>query len=109
MALPYVGTRRIGRSAVTPVRCSRFIDLIDGEEPWRALIGRADRPEKLISHGAARVPALGHLGHMDVGVEVIEDNEVRLRRVHRGIDAQKIDGVGSSHDGTGLGHPSVQQ
>ena len=55
------------------VRRPRLIDLVDGEELWRPLIGGSDLVEKLISDGAERMSALGHLGHVDVRVEVIED------------------------------------
>ena len=92
-----------------PVRRPRLVDLVDREEPWRPLIRGSDLAEKLIPDGAPRGTAMGHLGHMDVRVEVIEDIEIRLRRISRGVDAQKVDRVGRVQGGPGLRDAAVQQ
>jgi hypothetical protein len=76
MALPNLGTRGVRRSGVPPVRRPRFVDLVDGEETGRALVRGSDLAEKFVPHGAQRVTAFGYLGHVDVGVEVIENVEI---------------------------------
>jgi hypothetical protein len=109
MALPDLRTRGVRRSDVAPVRRPCFVDLVDGEEARRSLIGGSDLAEKLIPHGAKCVTAFGHLGHVDVRIEVIENIEIRLRRVTRGVDAQKVDRVGRDQSGPSLCDAAVQQ
>ena len=86
-----------------------FVDLVDGQEPGCSLIGGSDLVEKFIPHGAQRMTAFGHLGHVDVRIEVVENSKIFLRRVTRGVDAQKVDRVGRDQGGPSLRHAAVQQ
>ncbi len=94
MPLPDVGAARVAGARV-PTFGGRFlVDLVDGQEPGRPPIGRSDSFHQLVADGPQGVAPLGHLGEVDVGVEVVEDHEVLIGGVGGRIDPQQIDGEG---------------
>jgi hypothetical protein len=46
---------------VPAVRCRFLVDLVDGQEPGRSLIGRPDGVDQLVSDGAEGAMAFRHL------------------------------------------------
>jgi hypothetical protein len=65
-----------------------LVDLIDGQEPGSPLIGRSDRLHQFVARSPEGTTAIGHLREMDIGVEVVEDDEVLVGGVWWRIDPQ---------------------
>jgi hypothetical protein len=108
MALPHLGSGRIGRSHVPTMGGGFLIDLIDGEILWSPEVRSLNFLDEFVSDGAQRMSAFGDFYEMDVGIEIVERREVRLAGVVWWIHAQEVNRVGPLRRRCGLGDLAIQ-